>query len=348
MGRQPRIVGPARRWDGHEDRQANHASRSGRVDRRRSSFRVAGHPDPSSRRSRYRHPFHPHRPARARDREISADYPLRHRHRIRHRPRRCVGPAGVHRRARPRCAARASAWTTPSSRSTVPKCRSWTAAPRPFVARDRSGRPRIARRRRAASSACSSRCRVAIGDAVGEFRPYSRGFRIEAEIEFDHPLIGRQTHRLSTAGPRPSAAISRAPAPSASCATSRSCGAPVTRSARRSRTRWSSATAASSIRKARASRTSSCATRCSTRSAIWRWPARRCSALYRSVRGGHKLNHAALSALMADTSAWTVVEAEPVRPARGHGDLAAGLAAPAYAPGRLLTLTALDPRLLGR
>ena len=54
--------------------------------------------------------------------------------------------------------------------------------------------------------------------------------------------------------------------------------------------------------------------------------------LYRSVRGGHKLNHAALSALMADASAWTVVEAEPLRPVRGHGDLAAGLTLPAYAP----------------
>ena len=53
---------------------------------------------------------------------------------------------------------------------------------------------------------------------------------------------------------------------------------------------------------------------------------------YRSVRGGHKLNHAVLSALMADASAWTLVEAEPVRPVRGHADVAAGLVAPAYAP----------------
>src|SRR3954447_15685957 len=35
--------------------------------------------------------------------------------------------------------------------------------------------------------------RVASGDAFGEIRPYVRGFRIEAEIEFKHPLIGRQT-----------------------------------------------------------------------------------------------------------------------------------------------------------
>ena len=30
---------------------------------------------------------------------------------------------------------------------------------------------------------------------------------------------------------------------------------------------------------------------------------------YRSVRGGHKLNHAVLCALMADRSAWTYVDA---------------------------------------
>ena len=43
---------------------------------------------------------------------------------------------------------------------------------------------------------------------------------------------------------------------------------------------------------------------------------------YRSVRGGHKLNHAVLCALMADPSAWTWVEAEAAaagaRPCRGR------------------------------
>src|SRR5216117_3914341 len=33
---------------------------------------------------------------------------------------------------------------------------------------------------------------VAVGDAFGELRPNPRGFRIEAEVAFDHPLIGRQ------------------------------------------------------------------------------------------------------------------------------------------------------------
>src|SRR5262249_53663451 len=34
--------------------------------------------------------------------------------------------------------------------------------------------------------------RVAMGDAFGEIRPNARGFRVEAEVEFDHALIGRQ------------------------------------------------------------------------------------------------------------------------------------------------------------
>ena len=50
-------------------------------------------------------------------------------------------------------------------------------------------------------------------------RPYARGFRIEVEIEFDHPLIGRQSLALDVE-PTRSAARSRARAPSASCATS--------------------------------------------------------------------------------------------------------------------------------
>ena len=52
---------------------------------------------------------------------------------------------------------------------------------------------------------------------------------------------------------------------------------------------------------------------------------------YRSVRGGHKLNHAVVTALMSDPTAWTYSEMdEPVRRPRGHADLAAP--APVYGP----------------
>jgi UDP-3-O-[3-hydroxymyristoyl] N-acetylglucosamine deacetylase len=55
---------------------------------------------------------------------------------------------------------------------------------------------------------------------------------------------------------------------------------------------------------------------------------------YRSVRGGHKLNYAVLSTLMADTSAWMLVEGQQPYPAaaRGHAEVASALALPAYAP----------------
>jgi UDP-3-O-[3-hydroxymyristoyl] N-acetylglucosamine deacetylase len=49
---------------------------------------------------------------------------------------------------------------------------------------------------------------------------------------------------------------------------------------------------------------------------------------YRSVRGGHRLNHAVLSALIADPTAWTVVEERPWR-VRGHAEVATRVA-PAY------------------
>ena len=32
--------------------------------------------------------------------------------------------------------------------------------------------------------------------SYGELRPYAKGFRLEAEIEFEHPLIGRQSLAL--------------------------------------------------------------------------------------------------------------------------------------------------------
>ena len=35
--------------------------------------------------------------------------------------------------------------------------------------------------------------RVAKGESFGELRPHPRGLRIETEIQFDHPLIGKQT-----------------------------------------------------------------------------------------------------------------------------------------------------------
>ena len=57
---------------------------------------------------------------------------------------------------------------------------------------------------------------------------------------------------------------------------------------------------------------------------------------YRSFRGGHKLNHAALTALLADRTAWRLVEGEAARRSRTHAEVGrgtvGGMVAPAYGP----------------
>ena len=178
--------------------------------------------------------------------------------------------------------------------------------------------------------------RVAKGDSYGELRPHLRGLRIETEIEFDHPLIGRQSfaHRRRARCVPPRAWRGRAL--SASCATWRSCGARATRSAPRSRTPLWSPKIASSIRRVCAFPTNSCAIRRSTRSATWRCPARRSFGAYRSVRGGHKLNHAVLTALMADRDRLGLRRNAGSRRPRGHADLAGRLCQPRLRAGRLL------------
>jgi UDP-3-O-[3-hydroxymyristoyl] N-acetylglucosamine deacetylase len=56
--------------------------------------------------------------------------------------------------------------------------------------------------------------------------------------------------------------------------------------------------------------------------------------LYRSFRGGHKLNAMALSTLLADPDAWSMVGAPAEREPRSEGraELLSGLLAPAFAP----------------
>ena len=262
---------------------------------------------------------------------------LRHRDRIRHRAGRSDRPAVLDRRARAGGAAAASASTTPSSRSTDPKCRSWTAAPR--RSSPRSIRPASSRcRRRAAISRCSSRCASPTASSFGELRPLRRGFRVEIEIDFDHPLIGRQALRDRSSSPTPSAASSRAPAPSASCATSPSCGAPATRSA----PRFENTLVVTENRMLNPDglRFADEFVRHKALDAIGDLALAGAPLLgaYRSVRGGHKLNHAVLSALMADPTAWTMVEDGVADPARARPCRCGGRPGrPGLRPGRLLT-----------
>ena len=53
--------------------------------------------------------------------------------------------------------------------------------------------------------------------------------------------------------------------------------------------------------------------------------------LYRSFKGGHKLNHMVLEALIEDRSAWRVVDRSS-RDVAGHADLGAGRMAALFGP----------------
>jgi len=174
--------------------------------------------------------------------------------------------------------------------------------------------------------------RVAKGDAYGELRPHARGFRVEVEIEFDHALIGRQAMAFDVDPASFRREVARA----------RTFGF-----MRDVAKLWSAGYALGATFEN---------TLVVTENRILnpdglRFPDEfvRHKALdavgdlalagapllgaYRSVRGGHKLNHAVLSALIADPTAWTVVDAGQVaRRQRGHADVAAGLVAPTYGP----------------
>src|SRR5579872_2529700 len=175
--------------------------------------------------------------------------------------------------------------------------------------------------------------RVSRDGAQGELRPYQHGFRVEAEIEFDHPLIRRQ-------------ALSRDIEPET-----------FRREIARARTfgfmkdvakLWSAGYALGAsfentlvvsedrVLNPEGLRFADEFVRHKVLDAVGdlALAGQPLLAAYRTVCGGHKLNHAVLSALMADPSAWRVVEAaaEPVRRARGRAGAPAGLAAAAYGP----------------
>jgi UDP-3-O-[3-hydroxymyristoyl] N-acetylglucosamine deacetylase len=166
--------------------------------------------------------------------------------------------------------------------------------------------------------------------AFGELRPYARGFRVEIEIEFDHPLIGRQSLDLDVEPDSFRREIARA----------RTFGF-----MRDVAKLWSAGYALGAtfentlvvtenrVLNPDGVRFADEFVRHKALDAIGDLALAGAPLLgaYRSVRGGHKLNHAVLSSLMADPTAWTIVEAgQMARRIRGHADIAAGLVAPAY------------------
>ena len=175
--------------------------------------------------------------------------------------------------------------------------------------------------------------RVVKGEAFGELRPYEHGFRVEAEIEFDHPLIGKQAISLDVEPDSFRREIARARTFGFMKDVAKLWSAGYARGASFDNTL---VITEDRVLNPDGLRFADEFVRHKVLDAIGdlALAGQPLLAAYHTVRGGHKLNHAVLSALMADPSAWRLVEApaEPARRARGHADLGAGLVAPAYGP----------------
>ena len=175
--------------------------------------------------------------------------------------------------------------------------------------------------------------RVGNDGCYGELRPSLRGLRIEAEIEFDHPLIGRQAYAVDVAPHVFRRELARARTFGFMRDVAKLWSAGYALGASFENT---VVVAEDRVLNPDGMRFPDEFVRHKVVDAIGDLALAGAPLLgvYRSVRGGHKLNHAVVSALMADASAWTYVEMpQPARrSARGHAELTAAFAAPAYGP----------------
>jgi UDP-3-O-[3-hydroxymyristoyl] N-acetylglucosamine deacetylase len=172
---------------------------------------------------------------------------------------------------------------------------------------------------------------VKANGCYGELRPHPRGLRIETEIEFDHPLIGRQQVALDVepSGFRRELARARTFGFMRDVTKLWSAGYALGASFENT-----VVIAEDRVLNTEGVRFADEFVRHKAVDAIGDLALAGAPLVgaYRSVRGGHKLNHAVLAALMADSTAWAIAELEePVRRPRGHADLTGHLA-PAYGP----------------
>lgn len=177
--------------------------------------------------------------------------------------------------------------------------------------------------------------KVALGDSFGELRPHAGGFRVEVEIDFATPAIGRQNYSLDLSPESFRREVSRARTFGFMSDTARlwskgfALGASFENSVVFDEDR---------LLNPEGLRYSDECVRHKVLDAVGDLALAGLPLLgaYRSIRPGHKLNHAVLTSLLADRSAWRVVEAQPARRPRGHVEagvgLVGGLIAPAYGP----------------
>jgi UDP-3-O-[3-hydroxymyristoyl] N-acetylglucosamine deacetylase len=173
--------------------------------------------------------------------------------------------------------------------------------------------------------------RVVKGDSYGELRPYLRGLRIESEIAFDHPLIGRQALALDVDPYSFRRELARARTFGFMRDVAKLWSAGYARGASIENT---VVIAEDRVLNPEGVRYADEFVRHKAVDAIGDLALSGAPLIgaYRSVRGGHKLNHAVLTALMADRTAWTYVEMPELRRPRGHAELPVGVAVPAYGP----------------
>jgi UDP-3-O-[3-hydroxymyristoyl] N-acetylglucosamine deacetylase len=170
---------------------------------------------------------------------------------------------------------------------------------------------------------------VARGDSYGELRPYLRGLRIETEIEFDHPLIGRQAIALDVEPGLFRHELARARTFGFMRDVEKLWSAGYALGASLENT---IVVAEDRVLNPEGIRFADEFVRHKAVDAVGDLALSGAPLIgaYRSVRGGHKLNHAVLAALMADRSAWTYVEMPESRRRRSYAEIAAGFAIPAY------------------
>jgi UDP-3-O-[3-hydroxymyristoyl] N-acetylglucosamine deacetylase len=200
----------------------------------------------------------------------------------------------------------------------------------PFVAAiDRAGIVSLPARRRYIQ--VLKPVRVAKGESYGELRPHARGLRIETEIEFDHPLIGRQAVAMDVEADAFRRELARARTFGFMRDVAKLWSAGYALGASFENT---VVVAENRVLNPEGVRFHDEFVRHKAVDAIGDLALAGAPLIgaYRSVRGGHKLNHAVLTALMSDRSAWAYVEIPENRRPRGHAELASGFASPAYGP----------------
>ncbi|MBR0784198.1 UDP-3-O-acyl-N-acetylglucosamine deacetylase [Bradyrhizobium iriomotense] len=175
-----------------------------------------------------------------------------------------------------------------------------------------------------------------IGDSFGEIRPYANGFRAEVEIDFTNPVIGQQSYALDLNPERFRREVGRARTFGLMCDVARLWSAGYALGASFDNTVVFDEERLLNTEGLRY------ADECARHKVLDVIGDLALAGLpllgaYRSVRGGHKLNHAVLTALLADRTAWRVVEGEAVRrTTRPVGEVGRGIVggriAAAYGP----------------